>query len=105
MKTFFIVLFSAASTFLVIKSIYFDIGRTPLFQVIDITTKDGNFTYKITKGRTFEDMLAAFETYKIENGVTDDPKLYRTTLINYLKIPMWTSYKFHPPWSYPYLPQ
>jgi len=73
---------------------------------INFQTLDGDFKFTAisSKGRDYL-MLGktCSKNYKLENQLTDEVILYRTTSKNYLDIASWCKYKIKPEWQYPLL--
>ncbi len=69
--------------------------------------QDGNggfqFVLVPSKGRDFEVMYRRLESYKKENRLDDEVKLYRVMKKNYLDPSMWIDYQQNPYWDLEYL--
>ena len=79
--------------------LFFQISSFRIGQSFHVQNSKGDFEFELVpiKGRDFEMMYRWLETYKHENGITDNVELYRTEKINVFDIKMWSNY-----WSFEY---
>ena len=94
---------SSGITFALICYTFMNIEINPLGEWIHFKSTEGDFYFEAfpAKGIHYKMMERSFSNYKEKNGLSEDSKLCRITRKNYLKVSMWSDYKFKREWNYP----
>jgi hypothetical protein len=101
MKYFLVLLISIITTFSTIACIYFSQQSISIGEHIDFQDESGQFKFTAipSKGRDLEMLKRRLESYKLENNISEEVIIYRTTYKNYLNVSKWGRYKHQPEWQ------